>query len=93
MPLCACIHSTFAAGCGGAQCFRAGGIEKYVNFPIEAIGSPLYVMKKGGAAEIAVIANDGIVGTSPLLGTSSRYCVAVARFKPASIMVIRFSSL
>jgi CRP-like cAMP-binding protein len=56
---------------------------RHAYFPTTSIVSLLYVMNDGGSAEIAVVGNDGIVGTSLFLGggsTSSRAIVQNAGF-------------
>ena len=55
--------------------------QLYAYFPSSAIVSLLYLMDSGASAEIAVVGNEGIVGTSLFLGgatTTSRGSVLIA---------------
>ena len=63
----------------GKVLYEAGGVEKYVYFPISGIVSLIYVMKNGDAAEIAVIGNEGIVGISLFMGGNSTPSRAVVQ--------------
>jgi CRP-like cAMP-binding protein len=65
----------------GRTVYEAGGIQRYVYFPIDCIVSLLYVMKDGASAEISVVGNDGIVGVALFMGgetTPSRAVVQSA---------------
>ncbi len=52
---------------------------KYAYFPLNAIVSLLYVMTNGASTEIAVIGNEGMVGTPIILGSASSTCRAVVQ--------------
>ncbi len=59
----------------GEVLYEFGEKMQYAYFPTTAIISLLYIMENGATAEIGVIGNDGIVGTSLFLGgetTTSR---------------------
>ena len=59
----------------GEVLYEYGEKMDYVYFPTTAIISLLYIMENGATAEIGVVGNDGIVGTSLFLGgetTTSR---------------------
>jgi CRP-like cAMP-binding protein len=45
-----------------------GGPQRHAYFPTTAIVSLLYVLGSGASAEIAVVGNEGVVGTSLFLG-------------------------
>ena len=65
----------------GHVLYESGGTLSHVYFPTTAIVSLLYVMGNGASAEIAVVGNEGIVGTSLFMGgdsTSSRAVVQSA---------------
>lgn len=47
---------------------ESGRSTGYVYFPTTAIVSLLYMTQAGGSAEIAVVGNDGVVGTSLFMG-------------------------
>src|SRR6478735_3990550 len=67
----------------GSVLYEPGSLLRHAYFPTTSIVSLLYVMNDGGSAEIAVVGNDGIVGTSLFLGggsTSSRAIVQNAGF-------------
>ncbi len=52
----------------GLVLHESGGKMSHVYFPINAIVSLLYVMENGASAEIAVVGNEGVVGTALFLG-------------------------
>lgn len=65
----------------GEVLYEYGEKMEYVYFPTTAIISLLYIMENGATAEIGVIGNDGIVGTSLFLGgetTTSRAIIQSA---------------
>lgn len=65
----------------GTVLYESGDTLRYVYFPTDCIMSLLYVMENGASAEISVVGNDGILGTSLFLGgesTSSRAIVQSA---------------
>ena len=58
-----------------------GRAQRHAYFPTSAIVSLLYLMTDGASAEIAVVGNEGIVGTSLFLGgatTTSNASVLIA---------------
>ena len=48
----------------GQVLYESGATMSHVYFPTTAIVALLYVMEDGGAAEVAVVGNEGIVGVS-----------------------------
>ncbi len=52
----------------GLVLHESGGKMSHVYFPIDSIVSLLYVMEDGASAEIAVVGNEGVVGTALFLG-------------------------
>jgi CRP-like cAMP-binding protein len=50
-----------------------------VCFPTTAIVSLLYVTESGASAEIAIVGNEGVIGTSVFLGAGSTACRAVVQ--------------
>jgi len=65
----------------GACVYEAGGKQRYVYFPTDAIVSLLYVMTNGASAEMAVVGNEGLVGIALFMGgetTPSRAVVQSA---------------
>lgn len=52
----------------GSVLYEPGSQLRHVYFPTSSIVSLLYVMNDGASAEIAVVGNDGLVGTSLYLG-------------------------
>ena len=67
----------------GSVLYEPGSLLRHVYFPTSSIISLLSVMNDGGSAEIAVVGNDGLVGTSLYLGggtTPSRGVVQNAGF-------------
>lgn len=63
----------------GLVLHEPGVLLSHVYFPTTAIVSLLYVMANGDSAEIAIIGNDGIVGTSVFLGAESTTSQAVVQ--------------
>ncbi len=62
----------------GSVIYESGTSLTHVYFPIDCIVSLLYVMADGDSAEIAIVGNEGIVGTSLFMGgltTTSRAIV------------------
>ena len=55
----------------GAVLYEPGRTLSHVYFPTNAIVSLLYVMQDGASAEIAVVGNEGVVGTSLFMGGES----------------------
>jgi CRP-like cAMP-binding protein len=65
----------------GMVLYESGDSLRHVFFPIDCIISLLYVMEDGASAEISVVGNEGMLGTSLFLGgetTSSRAIVQSA---------------
>jgi CRP-like cAMP-binding protein len=54
---------------------EAGRPQRHVYFPTSAVVSLLHVMESGATAEVAVVGNEGVVGTSVFLGgaTTTRH--------------------
>jgi CRP-like cAMP-binding protein len=52
----------------GEVLYESGDKLRYVYFPTTSIVSMLYVMENGGAAEIAVVGNEGIIGVALFMG-------------------------
>ncbi len=52
----------------GQVVYEAGDTLLYAYFPIDCVISLLYVMKDGGAAETAMVGNEGVVGVSLFMG-------------------------
>ena len=61
----------------GKVIYEAGACQTHVYFPTTAIVSLLYVMENGGASEIAVVGNEGVVGISLFMGGESTTSRAV----------------
>lgn len=55
----------------GKVLYESGDTLRHVYFPIDCIVSLLYVMESGASAEISVVGNEGIVGTSLFMGGGS----------------------
>lgn len=66
-----CEHLEFVYFNLGEVLYESGENIDYVYFPATAIISLLYIMESGATAEIGVVGNDGIVGTSLFLGGES----------------------
>jgi CRP-like cAMP-binding protein len=63
----------------GMVLYESGQTQHYVYFPTTAIVSLLYVTEDGASAEIAVVGNEGIVGTSLFMGDGSSPSRAVVQ--------------
>ncbi|QIB65378.1 Crp/Fnr family transcriptional regulator [Kineobactrum salinum] len=63
----------------GEVVYEAGDAERFVYFPNDCILSLLYVMENGKSTEISVIGNDGILGTTALLGEGLSWSQAVVQ--------------
>lgn len=63
----------------GQVLYKPGQKQEYAFFPISAIVSLLYVMEDGATAEIAVVGNDGIIGTTLLMDGQSNISWAVVQ--------------
>ena len=75
-PHLQCVHLT-----AGDVVHESGIKQRHLLFPTSAVLSELCVTRDGGASEIAVIGNEGVVGMSLLLGggaTPSRGVVHIA---------------
>jgi CRP-like cAMP-binding protein len=59
--------------------YESGARMRYLYFPTTSIVSLLYVMENGASAEIAVIGNCGLVGTSVFMGGESTTSRAVVQ--------------
>lgn len=55
----------------GQVLYDPGRAQQHAYFPTSAIVSLVYVMSDGASAEIAVVGNEGVVGTSLFLGSTS----------------------
>lgn len=65
----------------GKVLYESGEALSHVYFPVDCIISLLYVMENGASAEISVVGNEGMLGTSLFLGgetTSNRAVVQSA---------------
>src|SRR5450631_3710494 len=56
----------------GQILYRSGEALYYVYFPTDSIVSLLYVMDKGGTAEISVVGNEGLIGVPVFMGGETR---------------------
>ncbi len=63
----------------GEVVYEAGDTERYVYFPNDCILSLLYVMENGKSTEISVVGNDGMLGTTALLGEGMSWSQAVVQ--------------
>jgi CRP-like cAMP-binding protein len=63
----------------GEVLYESGHTPRHIYFPTTAIVSLLYVMENGAAAEIAVVGNEGLVGTSLFMGGESTPTRAVVQ--------------
>ena len=66
---------------------ESGGQMKYVYFPTTAIISLLYVMEDGASAEIAIVGNEGILGTTVFMGGGSTPSRAVVQSSGSSYRI------
>lgn len=55
---------------------ESGRTLSHVTFPTTAVVSLLYLTRDGASSEIAVVGNDGVVGISVLMGSSTMPCEA-----------------
>ena len=52
----------------GKVLYESGDVLRHVYFPTDSIVSLLYVMEDGASAEIAVVGNEGLIGSRPVHG-------------------------
>jgi CRP-like cAMP-binding protein len=55
----------------GWTVYEEGGVQRHVYFPADSLVSLLHVMKDGASAGVAVVGNDGVVGTTLFMGGQS----------------------
>jgi CRP-like cAMP-binding protein len=55
----------------GTVLYESGTTLDYLYFPTTAVVSMLYVMENGESAEVAIVGNDGLVGTAVFMGGGS----------------------
>ncbi len=55
----------------GAVLHEARGKVSHVYFPIDAVVSKLYVSEDGSSSEVALVGNEGVVGTELFMGAGS----------------------
>ncbi|MBA2672303.1 Crp/Fnr family transcriptional regulator [Ramlibacter sp.] len=63
----------------GQVLYESGGRLDHVYFPTTCIVSHMYLLRDGASAEIAVVGNEGIVGTSIFMGGETTPSRAVVR--------------
>jgi CRP-like cAMP-binding protein len=63
----------------GQALYESGGRLEYVYFPTTCIVSHMYLLRDGASAEIAMVGNEGIVGTSIFMGGETTPSRAVVR--------------
>jgi CRP-like cAMP-binding protein len=63
----------------GQVLYESGGRLDHVYFPTTCIVSHMYMLRDGASAEIAVVGNEGIVGTSIFMGGETTPSRAVVR--------------
>lgn len=63
----------------GLVLYESGDTLRHAYFPTDCIVSLLYVMENGASAEIAVVGNEGMVGTALFLGGESTPSRAVTQ--------------
>ena len=63
----------------GWAIYESGGKQRYVYFPASGILSLLSVMSDGFSAELAVVGNEGVLGTALLMGSDSTPSRAVVQ--------------
>ncbi|GAB2198766.1 Crp/Fnr family transcriptional regulator [Sessilibacter sp. MAH4] len=63
----------------GHVLYESGDTLRHAYFPTDSIVSLLYVMENGDSAEIAVVGNEGVVGTALFLGGESTPSRAVTQ--------------
>ncbi len=69
----------------GDVLYEPGVKLRHVYFPTTAIISLLYVMENGASAEIAVVGNEGILGTSLFMGGDTTPVVRLCRARGTPI--------
>lgn len=52
----------------GLVLFEAGSHVRHVYFPVSGVVSKLYVTQEGATSELAVVGNEGVIGTTLFLG-------------------------
>jgi len=63
----------------GQVLYESGGRLEHVYFPTTCIVSHMYLLRDGASAEIAVVGNEGLVGTSIFMGGETTPSRAVVR--------------
>jgi CRP-like cAMP-binding protein len=63
----------------GQVLYESGGRQEHVWFPTTCIVSHMYMLRDGASAEIAVVGNEGLVGTSVFMGGDTTPSRAVVR--------------
>ena len=63
----------------GQVLYESGGRQEHVWFPTTCIVSHMYMLRDGASAEIAVVGNEGLVGTSIFMGGDTTPSRAVVR--------------
>lgn len=63
----------------GQVLYESGGRQEHVWFPTTCIVSHMYLLRDGASAEIAVVGNEGLVGTSIFMGGDTTPSRAVVR--------------
>lgn len=63
----------------GQVLHEAGQAMSHAYFPIDCIVSLLYVMENGESAEIAIVGNDGMIGTALFMGGESTMSRAIVQ--------------
>lgn len=63
----------------GQVLYESGGPQAHVFFPTTCIVSLMYMLRDGASAEIAVVGNEGLVGTSVFMGGDTTPSRAVVR--------------
>jgi CRP-like cAMP-binding protein len=63
----------------GRVVYESGGALSHVYFPTTCIVSHMYLLRDGASAEIAVVGNDGLLGTSIFMGGDTTPSRAIVR--------------
>src|SRR5471030_2451964 len=63
----------------GQVLYESGETMSHAYFPIDCVVSLLYVMKNGESAEIAIVGNEGMIGTALFLGGESTMSRAIVQ--------------
>jgi CRP-like cAMP-binding protein len=63
----------------GQILYESGQTMSHAYFPIDCIVSLLYVMKNGASAEIAIVGNEGMIGTPIFMGGDSTQSRAIVQ--------------